>query len=419
MRGIKQALIILIGILYVYLMFVPEQSIQMFAKGIEINHNYFVIVFSLVIVITYIIKKERLTKQLLAITFFCVYVVLNTILNAGDIGYTVLMQLRILSFCYLMHYVIKSKLLNILRALLIGLDTIIILNMLSIVFNLGKTSALGKTFFLGFDNGNVTIILPTLLITYMYCYIINKNDRSPLVYFSWILTVASLILIGSAASTVGLVVFAILMFSKKYDIIHLINKRTMLVAIGLVFFLVIVLRLQSIFSGFVVGVLGKDLSFTGRVALWDKAIRGVSQNYLFGHGVNPTAQRAYFFGVSSAHNEVLDMLYQDGIVGFLLYLNMFYQYMKNRRNRIEANLKSFSSKLDMMVFSFLLIMQFESYNSYIGYSLILSLLVISSDIRMLNWPILKSKPIRLFSHKIYTRRKIARIVNKIEKTDFF
>lgn len=77
---------------------------------------------------------------------------------------------------------------------------------------------------------------------------------------------------------------------------------------------------------FLIDVLGKDVTFTGRTNLWDAAMRILAESPLWGYGY-PSADWFYSNMSSQAmgsHNFILGILINGGIIGLLLFGYTFY-----------------------------------------------------------------------------------------------
>jgi O-antigen ligase len=90
------------------------------------------------------------------------------------------------------------------------------------------------------------------------------------------------------------------------------------------FFSIVVLRLQNIFSFFIEGVLHKGLSFTGRTDIWDKAIAMILESPFLGYGI---AQSGKVYRLSKhkyyhAHNAFLEVMVEGGVFALIAFLLM-------------------------------------------------------------------------------------------------
>ena len=110
------------------------------------------------------------------------------------------------------------------------------------------------------------------------------------------------------------------------------------VAIGLAFAFIPVAIYFAIDSDLILNVLGKDSSLTGRTVIWPYVIDAIRERPIFGWGfwafwspLNPRSfqisrEVGFGFYINSAHNGILQLLLQFGIVGtgFLLFLWLRY-----------------------------------------------------------------------------------------------
>lgn len=93
--------------------------------------------------------------------------------------------------------------------------------------------------------------------------------------------------------------------------------------ISFIFYLTItgiIIFSQSAFLAIITSVLGKDITFSGRVNIWELAIRIFENNFWFGGGLELN-YNAWTNGiiVNSAHNTLLDILSRTGIFAGLFF----------------------------------------------------------------------------------------------------
>lgn len=87
----------------------------------------------------------------------------------------------------------------------------------------------------------------------------------------------------------------------------------------------------SAFDWLLSDILGEDLTMNGRTLLWSQAIgqmRGI--HLLFGYGYSPdfTLKLTGTFVANHPHNQYLQMMYNYGIPGMILYLCMMFKMVK-------------------------------------------------------------------------------------------
>lgn len=94
------------------------------------------------------------------------------------------------------------------------------------------------------------------------------------------------------------------------------------VAYAAVFFSVVVFRLQSFFAPLLTGGLGRDITFSGRTAIWDEIINRLSDplHFFIGYCGNPDPILYYYYPITTGHNAVLDVMYNGGVVALAVSL---------------------------------------------------------------------------------------------------
>jgi O-antigen ligase len=109
--------------------------------------------------------------------------------------------------------------------------------------------------------------------------------------------------------TATLVMFVALMLSKVWT-----KKANLLFLAILIFnFLIVFARVQNLFSYFIVDVLHRDLTLTGRIYVWDEHIRLFLKRPVFGYGFIQTIFIPALNGFWHPHNFILKMLTTGGI----------------------------------------------------------------------------------------------------------
>lgn len=163
----------------------------------------------------------------------------------------------------------------------------------------------------------------------------QRRRRLPLA----VLFVAVIVGTRSATAAGGLVAVLVAFFwmtviggvhnTRDRVILKLMSVASLLTAIGVVVGLLPVL----------VGVYGKDLTFSGRTEIWAASLEAATQRPITGYGVGgiwfdvyaPTTRQlhqAIGFGASHAHNGALNLWLEAGLVGLGLYLLLTVQMIR-------------------------------------------------------------------------------------------
>jgi O-antigen ligase len=112
--------------------------------------------------------------------------------------------------------------------------------------------------------------------------------------------------------------------------------------------LIVIVRIQNVFAWLIVGILYKNLTLTNRTVIWDNALGSIKKRPLLGYGVQNTVNLFYTyifrFGKPavnswlSAHNQVLQTLYESGIVSMIPIMLLIIIALKrlddNKKNKM-------------------------------------------------------------------------------------
>lgn len=88
--------------------------------------------------------------------------------------------------------------------------------------------------------------------------------------------------------------------------------------------LIVVMRRVTILSDFIINVLHRDLTFSGRVVIWDLVLERIQGSPLLGTGFHNINDNGLVLSVtknvSNAHNELLDVAYKGGAIALFLFV---------------------------------------------------------------------------------------------------
>lgn len=162
---------------------------------------------------------------------------------------------------------------------------------------------------LGYDNGFTVYLLFAYMIALLYLNIHRRSFRPYLlilavhitVFYTWIGT--GIVTIAVIDLLLVLYYFMNLKFSLLSSYLVFLG-----VEIGIVF-----LRIQNIFRFIIEDILHKDLTFTGRTYIWDRAIELFCKSPVYGYGNLTQAQESRILGDVYCHNGFLEQLFRGGI----------------------------------------------------------------------------------------------------------
>lgn len=183
----------------------------------------------------------------------------------------------------------------------------------------------------------------------------------------------------SATGLVGLLIVCGFWLFDRVISKNKIFKATHLFFIAIFLFVfIVILRKQEFFNSFIQSVLKKDITFTGRIYIWDIALETfILKNPIFGVGYQETDSLIVWSNVElGTHCDYLQIALNNGIVGLVIFLcAVFYALSKLSKEQS----KHFSARiLAAGIFAFLIMMITEN---YAGDKPLLVLLAIAANIQ--------------------------------------
>lgn len=183
-------------------------------------------------------------------------------------------------------------------------------------------------FFLSIDNGTVFYYIPLLTAMGYYAKYYNSRMMSSIHVITCAASLYMYAYLESATAIIALLCYTILsticLFSngtRRFQMLrNTIKNYRLVVLLGLAINAVAILftsfgPLQQISSYF-----GKGTNISGRTILWSNVLRSSSQSPFFGLGFNTPRMDIIRIGIDHAHNIILQVLYQGGMLSLLLFL---------------------------------------------------------------------------------------------------
>lgn len=230
-------------------------------------------------------------------------------------------------------------------------------------------------YFLGYDNGFIILIL-LLVILNLLLYRYSRKRKYLLMMGEQIL---SEILVFSATSLIILVVWGILFFYRKRNLIGKLIYQPICVISGylILFWLVVIIRVQNFFNIALNQLFGKDIE-SARMVLWEEGLQRAKDYFLFGQGY---MLGTFGQGYKTPHIALLEWMGYGGIIFAVLYLAaIFYSLQKSYKYEkfYEASI------IYSGIVAFILGYMAEGYGTYICFWAFPCLLLFGADIDKLH-----------------------------------
>nr|WP_106784359.1 O-antigen ligase family protein [Lysinibacillus timonensis] len=297
------------------------------------------------IVFTFLIigRKNNFKFDKFDISIFLIAgtMIFSTLLNNGNFVRLYSYLLNILLPCLIVRIYLPKYTKILLKVTSFVFSVILIINLaLMFIYPAGIFTSLSFTGydvvrynFLGLDNQIAPYILVGITFLLLHTYYQNRK----MVLKAWIILLLILlnaIQLWSGTLLIGLSIFLITFIFLKY--IKILRKLFTPKAIpfwGLALFIgVYYLQIQYLFSNLINGVLGKDLTFAGRIYIWSEALTMLRNSPIIGLGIqnNDSLIKYLVYGdYRNAHNMFLQMGLMTGLIGLVAFCaNIFYSCRK-------------------------------------------------------------------------------------------
>lgn len=347
--------------------------------SLAIFFNIGAYITQIIVLFLFCIYFKKIIFDLLPFFFYYFFLFFSTFINDGNLIECFKQNSTLLTAIILFEIFLKIDKKILLGSRLI-FEICTYINLISIILfpnGLYSTLNYSSNWFLGFNNIHIRTTLPGLLLSYMYTYTYNgKIDfRSILLNISIIL---SSVLVGSTTSILGIVLFNLFFILMKLDIFS-INCYFVIIFIGIMNLLLFVQSKLNIISFFVVNILHKDITFTGRNVIWANAINSLNKHIIIGRGFltdNDFVNLLFNKLATHPHNFLLYILMMGGLVLMFIFIWILYLSLY----KLKENEKFDCSKVLLSgIYSFLIMGLTES---LVGTKFLFPLFVLALNIKL-------------------------------------
>lgn len=218
-------------------------------------------------------------------------------------------------------------------------------------------------YFLQLDNISFFTVYIGLICLMIHSYL--KYNRVTLnVYLFYIFTFISYFYVNSttAYACMALLLLGVVLIDKK---IFKLNYWVCIVVISLFCLGITYFHIQDYFKYIIVDILHKGLDFTNRRWIWDRTIKYIIANPIFGYGLEAGRIMELKIGFNHIHNIFLEIIYKGGIIAIVIYYIMM--FINGKRISVLRNSKYYNL-LCLFLLLYLFICQFDYYNDiYVGF----------------------------------------------------
>lgn len=272
-----------------------------------------------------------------------------------------------ISFFIIVDYLFKNYTNSFINSVFYVLFLLVMLNFAVIIlypkgiYNIGLSN---RSYWLfGHVNNMPSFVYPSLLISAII-YNKNKGLKKQLSIILFLVSILSILLGGSATSSIGLVFIAATMVFKRIKI----NLRSVFI-FSMIFLIIVVIMNSNINIIKIISKLfNRNITFTGRTVIWERVLYYIKNNFIFGYGIESAAITELKFGFISPHNRYLYILYRGGIISFILFVLFIFNIdLKTKKFNIDKRLEGLFRFTMVTCCSILILFEMETYTGSIIY----------------------------------------------------
>lgn len=303
----------------------------------------------LVMLFWFFLSRRRIPYVILLTAVWRSVFVLSTILHDGQIYASIASSFSVLSVMLLYELAYTRENATFLSAQLFCFELVIYINLVTVILFPGGLYSDGsylfihqKNWFLGYYNGYTLYCVPALMFAWLYKYKTGDKFRTYALSLAIVITAVKM---WSGGVLMALLAMAIVytFFKNRTSLFNYYSYWLLHVVFLIAIF---ALRIQNLFSWLIGDFLGKMTSLLFRIDIWEKTIELFWQSPIIGHGMQISFTRAAEYHQNHgihAHNMLLEVLYQNGIVGMCLWIGVIilagrciYQYRNTMESKIIA-----------------------------------------------------------------------------------
>ncbi|TGE31896.1 O-antigen ligase family protein [Desulfosporosinus sp. Sb-LF] len=330
--------------------------------------------------------KVNVSIYLILLSLLLLLTTYSTWKSGVDMEQCISFVVNIAVAAFYFHWIILSKDTEELELFTISLNILQFVNLFTIILFYGGMEyansstvmgSVGDVYFLGYDNGLISFVLPTIVLNYYLLQIRGKNIYK---LFN-LICILQVVITLSVTGIIGL--FLILVLMKSRNLYKMLSGKKAIVVSGILFIGLISMQLQKLFS-ILLNAYNIGLTLGGRTVIWGWALEYIKESPLIGYGYNIERAKTVFFwriGVSGAHNQILDVLLHSGIVGLFLFLVIVAVPLGRLGKIYRHEHMKYQKLLIISISVYLVIMMVESYSAYSSYPLLFVLLEFAWDMK--------------------------------------
>lgn len=331
-----------------FIPFLKTGAIEYFSHLLSVLIDVWMICVFLYLLKMWIFKYRKSDRFLLLLFVFFIATGVSTYLNDGVWYQYFAYLLKITTvFLYVKLLFINEKI--DFDCMLLPIKLLFLLNIISfIVYPNGMYTMIGtngnfysnEVWIMGGKNSYFFYITFSIVISMLKYYFIKPTISYGIKRDFWlyILCFVNIFLCSKSSTTiVGFILLMLYIILEEKKVFKSRNIIFVYVVFLVLFVYVCVFDNNRYFMSFISSNTGKDITFTGRVFIWEKTIQAICNKPWMGYGFEDVGKTIDLIGQTTAHNKYLWVLYRGGIVGLFLFILILYISIKQLYKKYECS----------------------------------------------------------------------------------
>lgn len=330
-----------------------------------------------------LLKSVKISWFTKGITIYEIFFVIITITRGGNIFQSFVSACTIIGEMLLFEIAIdggKEQLIHFLDLVCGIMSAYVFINLYTVIAfpnGIGLNEMNTPIYFLGIHNRFVFWMLPLMCFLCISSYI--KNKRIGLIFYTlYMISLVTLLSKLALGASIGMIIFlAFLILGQIQDFWWMDYKILIFIYIIIWVLLTLTNAIDIINLGFVV-MYNKSGNILARLTLWDTAKKFLItdlNHLIFGYGLESDKIIWQKFRFAHVHNNLLNVFYQTGVVGGIMYFLPFVKLM-NPLNRFKVTNEA--KVLTFTIIAFLAMLLVDTYDLY-GHFYLLGVLASNLD----------------------------------------
>lgn len=311
------------------------------------------------------LRRFKINSFILGIILIFVYFLFTTFIHDGNIRRVFMQYYPIIGFICFIDLVTKKDLKGFVTAFSHLMYILVLINFIDLlIFRDTSSSYSTTTYFLANKNGLGIVF--SIGMAFIKDYIDNYSKKNRIGKIAFIgsytvIVVLSALKTQSATSIVCITaLLGVYYLPKKKSIDAIRNPTIFLIIYFFIWIALVIFRAHELLAGLVIGVLSRDLTLTHRTLVWDEVLSMLSNHFFLGNGfrdsVNLFTVSYHYIGgggyttsTFSAHNQVLQNLYEGGIFSIVLILVLYFFATSKKKQSGDSFLPYFGAVILILI----------------------------------------------------------------------